>query len=315
MSAFLMYSDSTDPHLNLARETALCEWICKNDIALYLWQNKHTVVIGRNQNAWKECRCELLRDEGGTLARRESGGGAVYHDLGNLNFTFATSPEIYNLEKQLNVVASALKTFGINAEFSGRNDLLVDGRKFSGNAFKHTKTYSMQHGTLLVCADFIKMSRYLMPSQAKLKAKGVDSVRSRVCNLSEFSDEISIENLKTALVIAFQNEYGNAELIDENDLKTADIYEKYSSWQWNMGETPSFDIDISNRFPWGEIQILMTLENGYVARVKVFTDAMDENLSCRIETALIGREYGAEIVKYVNFVPDLAKYMKENLPL
>ena len=148
-----MYSGDFDPHRNLALETALMDAIQPGDMCLYLWQNQHTVVIGRNQNAWKECRCELLHEEGGTLARRPSGGGAVYHDLGNLNFTFAASPERYDLNKQLGMILDALAIAGIRAEFTGRNDITIDGRKFSGNAFKHSKNCSLQHGTLLVSAD------------------------------------------------------------------------------------------------------------------------------------------------------------------
>ena len=125
MNNLIMYSNGFDPHMNLSLETVLTERIGPGDMCLYLWQNRHTVVIGRNQNAWKECRCELLKEEGGTLARRPSGGGAVYHDLGNLNFTFAASPERYDLNRQLNLILDALASAGIRAEFTGRNDITI----------------------------------------------------------------------------------------------------------------------------------------------------------------------------------------------
>ncbi|UKI19042.1 MAG: hypothetical protein L6V89_08115 [Oscillospiraceae bacterium] len=141
---------------------------------LYLWQNRNTVVIGRNQNPWRECNMEAIRRDGVTLVRRSSGGGAVFHDDGNLNFTFIAPKELYNLEKQLSVVLRALESFGLHAEFSGRNDILLDGRKFSGNAFSHSHGISMQHGTLLIKTDMTRLAKYLSPSQAEAERKGRD---------------------------------------------------------------------------------------------------------------------------------------------
>lgn len=131
----IIYSQSFNPWYNLALEEYLLNGVSDNEVILYLWQNDNTVVVGRNQNAWKECRCKLLEEEGGKLARRLSGGGAVYHDLGNLNFTFLMKDSLYDLKHQLNVILNAVKMAGIEAEFSGRNDLVVQGKKFSGNAF------------------------------------------------------------------------------------------------------------------------------------------------------------------------------------
>jgi len=310
-----MYSGEFDPHKNLALESALMDAIKPGDMCLYLWQNRHTVVIGRNQNAWKECRCELLQAEGGTLARRSSGGGAVYHDLGNLNFTFAASPERYDLNRQLGMILDALAIAGIRAEFTGRNDITIDGRKFSGNAFKHTQNCSMQHGTLMVNVDMERLSRYLRPSEAKLKAKGVDSVRSRVCSLTEFAPDLTIAGLKGMLETVFRATMGGCDIIRPDDLDISGIYPLYSSWEWNYGETPKFDVSMEKRFPWGGVELMLTLKGGRVETVTAYTDSMDENLSEKIKTALTGAEYGAGIAEKLAFIPDMAEWLISELPI
>ena len=139
-----------EPYRNLAVERYLLEHTPAGSVTLYLWQNKNTVVIGRNQNPWAECNMAQLRRDGGHLVRRLSGGGAVYHDSGNLNFTFLTDARTYNLARQLEVITGALKSLGINAGKSGRNDILVDGRKVSGNAFYTSGGKKYHHGTLLI---------------------------------------------------------------------------------------------------------------------------------------------------------------------
>ena len=197
----------TDPYENLALEQTLLERVEEGECILYLWQNARTVVIGRNQNPWKECRTTLLTEEGGRLARRLSGGGAVFHDLGNLNFTFLMREEDYDLSRQLRVIETACLSLGVPVERSGRNDLLADGRKFSGNAFYHHLGRAYHHGTLMVDVDLEMVQRYLSPSKAKLAAKGVDSVRSRVVNLKEFVPDLTVDNLKNALVSAFASVY------------------------------------------------------------------------------------------------------------
>ena len=317
MANYILLGEGFDPHFNLAVEEKLMEMIRTGDAALYLWQNENTVVIGRNQNAWKECRCELLEREGGRLARRGSGGGAVFHDLGNLNFTFAASPEVYDLKRQLGVVVNALAELGIAAQFSGRNDILTsDGRKFSGNAFRHTRTCSMQHGTLLVKVDMEKLGRYLNPSKAKMRAKGVDSVRARVCNLSEFREDLTIDMLKESLVKSFLAEYGEAELLDQKNFDVEDIYARNAGWAWNYGETPAFDVRMETRFPWGGVEVMLKLKSGAVAEAKVFSDAMDENIAAKIECLLAGRPYGpalAEALRGDAALADVAKWLEEEI--
>ena len=188
----LYESNSLDPYLNLATEQHLMETVEEDACILFLWQNQNTVVIGKNQNAWKECRTTLLNEEGGVLARRLSGGGAVFHDLGNLNFTFLVPQAEYDLDRQFTVIKEAVNMLGLNTERSGRNDVLAEGRKFSGNAFYKNGKQAYHHGTLLVDVDMDKLGRYLNPSKAKLQAKGVDSVRSRVVNLKELNSQITI---------------------------------------------------------------------------------------------------------------------------
>lgn len=314
MRNIIMLTGETDPHKNLAVETALMEAIRPGDFCMYLWQNKHTVVIGRNQNAWKECRCELLREENGTLARRSSGGGAVYHDLGNLNFTFAASPERYDLHAQLALILSALETVGVKAEFTGRNDITVDGKKFSGNAFKHTQTCSMQHGTLLVHVDMELLSRYLRPPESKLRAKGIESVRARVVNLSEINPSLTIDAMRDLLIGAFRRKFGGADELDPASLDVSRIYPVYSSWAWNYGETPRFDVALENRFSWGGVEILLSLAGGKVAVAEVYTDAMDETLADQIKAALSGVDYGACLADQITFNEELANWMRSELP-
>lgn len=294
----LIVTDCVDPWTNLAVEEVLCDTQEAGCATMYLWQNKNTVVIGRSQNAWKECRVELLESEDGKLARRSSGGGAVFHDLGNLNFTFVLPREDYDLSRQFSVIANALERFGIHAVISGRNDLVLDtGEKFSGNAFRFTERYGMQHGTLLYDVDMEKLSRYLAPSPRKLAAKGINSVRSRVKNLATLSDTLTVETLKNALSDAFEAEYGEARHMTPADLDQAAIAanrERYASWDWRFGKTPAFDVSIGDRFVWGEIDLQLTCREGRVAGVKVFTDAMDETLAERLETHLMGAYYTAQ---------------------
>lgn len=290
----LLIGRGTDPWENLALEEYLFD-TQEAGATLYLWQNQNTVVIGRNQNAWKECRAELLERDGGRLARRSSGGGAVFHDLGNLNFTFLLPREDYDLTRQFSVIQRALSSFGVEAIASGRNDLvLTTGEKFSGNAFRFAGNTAMQHGTLLVDVDMDKLSRYLQPSKLKLQAKGVDSVRSRVKNLHEVCPDIRVDSLGPALETAFQQEYGEAELWkldDAGKMAVETIYEKNASWDWRYGKTPRFDVSLETRFPWGEVQILLSCREGKVASVCFYTDCMDETLAKRAEDALLGAQY------------------------
>ena len=287
-----------DPHYNLAVEQVLLEGVQPGEVILYLWQNQNTVVIGRNQNAWKECRTTMLAEEGGRLARRLSGGGAVFHDLGNLNFTFLVRTEDYDLDRQLSVIREAVRRFGIAAEKSGRNDVLAEGRKFSGNAFYKHRGQSYHHGTLLVDVDMDKLGRYLNPSKAKLASKGVDSTRSRVVNLKELAPEMTIDGLRTAMEQAFCSVYGlSADRIAPEDLEAEKIstyYDINRSFDWLYGRKLAFSFACEERFSWGGLELELLVDEGRVQDCAIYTDAMDHSLAAELKQAFAGCRFSTE---------------------
>ena len=289
----LQYLDwpGQNPYENLALERHLLEHTKEDTCVLLLWQNDNTVVIGCNQNPWKECRTGLLQEEGVHLTRRFSGGGAVYHDLGNLNFSFICPEKYYDQEKQFRVIQDACKLAGIDAVLSGRNDLQVGDRKFSGNAFFHQNGMACHHGTLLISSNYEKLSRYLTPSKAKLQGKGVDSVRSRVANLQTFAPELTVEKMKGLLFDAFQMVYGlpcshislSAEAMSDIEKTTAFLRNP----DWIYGKHAPASCTLESRYSWGGISVELDVENGKIIACRVYTDSLDWRLSQVIEDALI----------------------------
>jgi len=299
---FIYNAQGTDPHENLAAEKVLMDALAPGEAMLYLWQNLNTVVIGKNQNAWLECRTSLLEEEGGKLARRLSGGGAVYHDMGNLNFTFLMCKEDYDLDKQVTVIQQACALAGIRAEKSGRNDLLADGRKFSGNAFYQDKIHAYHHGTLMVDVDKEKLGRYLSPPKSKLLAKGVASVRSRVVNLKELCPSLTIDGMRENMAAAFQQVYG---LPAEKFLLTAamkaeisHLKEHYSSWDYLYGAPLSFTFSCEEKFDWGYLGLQLDAKGGIITDVGINTDAMDWTLPESIIKALKGCRFDTDSMVY-----------------
>lgn len=286
----IVEAGGTDPYENLALEQYLLEHLDDGEGILYLWQNKNTVVIGKNQNAWAECRVSLLEEEGGRMARRLSGGGAVFHDLGNLNFTFLFHEEDYDLDKQLSVIIQACRFAGIPAERSGRNDILTGGRKFSGNAFYRAKGRAYHHGTLLIASDMDKLQRYLSPPKAKLESKGVSSVRSRVVNLSELVPGLTCQDMKAFMVKAFQSVYGmEAEVyMPQDQAELERLTRQNRSWKHLFGSSLPFSFQCEGYFSWGYVQLQLQSDKGIVQAVKIYTDAMDWTISQKIEDALTG---------------------------
>ena len=299
---FIYNAQGTDPHENLAAEKVLMDILQPGEAMLYLWQNLNTVVIGKNQNAWLECRTSLLEEEGGKLARRLSGGGAVYHDLGNLNFTFLMCKEDYDLDKQVAVIQKACALTGIQAEKSGRNDLLADGRKFSGNAFYQDKVHAYHHGTLMVDVDKEKLGRYLSPPKAKLQAKGVASVRSRVVNLKELCPTLTIDSMRENMALAFQQVYGlTAEpfrLTQSMRAEISRLKELYGSWDYLYGAPLAFTFSCEEKFEWGYVGLQLDAKGGIINEVQINTDAMDWTLPELITKALKGCRFDTDSMVY-----------------
>lgn len=295
----ILLGDSTAAHHNLAVEALLFETLDPGTVVFYLWQNRNTVVIGRHQNAWKECRVKLLEDEGGTLARRSSGGGAVFHDLGNLNFSFVVPRPQYDVRRQLGVIRSAVAEFGIRSEFTGRNDLVIQesGAKFSGSAYRFSDAIGLHHGTVMVDVALDKLGRYLAPDAGKLRAKGIESVRSRVCNLSTLNPDITVPALIEALKQAFVREYGPAQALQIASLdatRLAELEREYGSWDFRLGHVMPFDTTLEHRFEWGGVTLELRLDRGIITEARVFSDAMNETMIERIAPALRGVRYENE---------------------
>ncbi len=318
----IISTEIKNPWINLALE----EYFLINQPAggatLFLWQNKDTVVIGRNQNPWTECNLMLMEEDNIRLARRISGGGAVFHDSGNLNFSFIMNQKDYDVKRQCMVIINALKSLGINAEMSGRNDIVVDDRKFSGNAFCFRGLNALHHGTILINADKDRMARYLTVSKDKFKAKGVTSVKSRVVNLCDIKPGLTPNIIKEAVAEAFKKEYGSKckyihftdrdKSLWPNDSLFREIITRNGSWEWNYGETPNFDVHLKKRFPWGGVELYLKVDEAEIRDAVVYSDALCEELISRLPDILVGtRIKGEELSKKLTeskaFMPNLVK--------
>ena len=286
-------SNQYNPFLNRAVEQYLTEHQEEGVVTMYLWKNQQTVVIGYNQNPYSECNVQLLLDEGGHLMRRGTGGGAVYHDLGNINFSFIADKSLYDVKKQLSVIQEALLSYGLQTEISGRNDLTCEGRKFSGNAFAKGQRNNLHHGTILIKTDGAMMQRYLIVDKAKLMKNGVKSVASRVINLSELVPELTSESIKQPLLASFEKVYGGkAEIIDFdtliNNKEVQAIRDEISSHDFLFGRWEQFKTTKKARFPWGGVEIALQVDeaNAIIKKVQIASDCLEPDAIQQAEKLL-----------------------------
>ena len=299
MSLKVVVSTSTNPYINVAVENYLVDCERNEDVYMYLWKNKRTVVIGQNQNPYSECNVERLISDGGFLMRRTTGGGAVYHDDGNLNFSFIASRSQYDTAKQFDVIVGALAQRGLKTKLSGRNDMLVcDGagewRKFSGNAFSKGRNKWLHHGTLLIKSNMDDLSLYLKVNPSKLHKHGVASVGSRVVNLSEISD-IDSDSIVANLVKSFESVYGGeAVALEFGSLSSLDevvrMENKFSSEQWLYGKWSQFSATHEAQFDWGRVEVSVDVDEqkGIVTDICVASDALDVMLPTALHDLLVG---------------------------
>ena len=261
MKLQFIVSDQTEPYWNIAVENFLVE--SAECVTLYLWRNRRTVVIGQNQNPYSEVNVEALEADGGFLMRRKTGGGAVYHDDGNLNFSFVVPKALYDHQRQFSVIQRAVESFGLHTELSGRNDILAEGRKFSGNAFSKGRVNDLHHGTLLISGDMSDLAHYLKPKPAKLQKHGVASVRSRVVNLAELNPAITPESIAPRLKEAFLSEYSEyseysehsdfSEIIKRPEVRA--LHDHFASPEWKYGRWRTFTAQHSAQFDWGGVEL------------------------------------------------------------
>ncbi|NLB87901.1 MAG: lipoate--protein ligase [Syntrophomonadaceae bacterium] len=309
-------NNCNDPYFNLALE----EYVVKNiDISslFIIWQNSPTVVIGKNQNALEEVNMEFIRQEQINLVRRISGGGAVYHDFGNINFTFvaeAGKGVVFDFERFTQPIIKTLDKIGIKAEHNGRNDITIDGRKFSGNAQFRYGNRVMHHGTLLYNVNLENMAQALNVSEEKMISKGVKSVKSRVTNISEhLATELTVEEFKELLVKNLKSE---ANIVDTYELTPDDLVKinelcntKYRTWDWNIGKSPDYNVRKQKRFAWGSIEVLLKLDQGMINNCKIFGDffaAQDIDL---LENEFKGLPYEKKAIESLLDKINIADYL------
>lgn len=290
----------TDPRINLAiEEFVLRNMDIEKDDFLLFYINQPSIIIGKNQNTIEEINTDYVEDNGIIVVRRLSGGGAVYHDLNNLNFSFLTKDDgnsFHNYKKFTQPVVDALGKLGVNAELSGRNDILAEGRKVSGNAQYSTRGRMFSHGTLLFKTDVDAVVSSLKVKKDKIESKGIKSVRSRVGNISDYLKEpMTIQDFRMEIlksIFGGEDKIQYYELTEDDWKKIHEISEeRYQKWEWNYGKSPRFNIQKTNRFPSGGIDLRLEVNKGIIEEIKIFGDFFGVGDVADIEKLLIGVKY------------------------
>jgi len=294
----------TDPRINLAIEEYALKHLNIDETYLLFYINRPSIIIGRNQNTIEEINSDYVDEKGITVVRRLSGGGAVYHDLGNLNFSFITKDDgdsFHNFKKFTQPVVETLEKLGIHAELSGRNDILAEGKKISGNAMFSTKGRMFSHGTLLFQSEMDHIVSALKVKKDKIESKGIKSIRSRVGNIADFLKEpMSVEKFRSFLL---QNIFKDTGKVTEYVLTETDwekIHEisedRYQNWEWNYGKSPKFNLQNSHRFPVGSVDIRLEVNRGIIENCKIYGDFFGVGEVADIERKLTGTRYEKEAI-------------------
>lgn len=289
-------SPSTDPAFNLALEQYVFDHMDRSKEYFILWQNDNTVVVGKNQNTFSEVNQKVVDEKRIKVVRRLSGGGAVYHDLGNLNFTFILDAKnVQDLDIHLfcQPVVKLLHSLGVPAEANGRNDITIEGKKFSGNSQYLKQGRIMHHGTLMLNSDLSVVSSVLQVSSDKFQSKAAKSVKSRVTNIAPYlKEDLSMEQFKKLMVTYIMGQ-DSAEMYSFSDEELENIKiikeQRYDKWEWNYGYSPAYSIEKSRRFEGcGSIKICMDADNGIIRKIHFYGDYFGVKDSSELATFLMG---------------------------
>ncbi|MGW8426018.1 lipoate--protein ligase [Peribacillus simplex] len=306
----------TDPRINLAIEEYALKHLNIDETYLLFYINRPSIIIGRNQNTIEEINADYVDGNGITVVRRLSGGGAVYHDLGNLNFSFITRDDgdsFHNFKKFTQPVVETLEKLGIHAELSGRNDILAEGKKISGNAMFSTKGRMFSHGTLLFQSEMDHIVSALKVKKDKIESKGIKSIRSRVGNIADFLKEpMSVEEFRSFLLQNIFKDSGKVTeyILTETDWEKIHIIseERYQNWEWNYGKSPKFNLQNSHRFPVGSVDIRLEVNKGVIENCKIYGDFFGVGEVADIEQKLTGTRYEKEAISRVLDEIDVRHY-------
>jgi len=296
---FIDNQKNYDPRINLAIEEYALKHLDINETYLLFYINEPSIIIGKNQNTIEEINTKYVEDQKIHVVRRLSGGGAVYHDKGNLNFSFITKDDgnsFHNFKKFTEPVVEALKKLGVNAELSGRNDLMAEGRKISGNAQFSTKGRMFSHGTLLFDSEIENVVSALKVKKDKIESKGIKSIRNRVANISEFLEQkVTVEEFREMLLrYIFDGEENITEYkLTEKDWETIHQIskERYQSWDWNYGKSPKFNLQHSHRFPVGQIDVRLEVNKGKIDACTIYGDFFGVGDVEEVQEKLTGVRY------------------------
>lgn len=304
---------SVDPYYNLAFEEYVLK-NCRDDDYLILWQNDNTIVFGVNQNPLEEIIINKAKEEHVNIVRRTTGGGAVYHDMGNLNFSYITDwndGENSGYEFFLTPITEAFAKISITIDIQGRNDLTIEGKKVSGNAQRLLGDRILHHGTLLINSDLSRIGRFLNVSREKIESKGIKSVQSRVANISDFTDEeLNVEYVKKLLKDMYFSHGVEVEVFDKKicqDIqRIAD--DKYRSWEWTYGRSPKFNYKNRKRFSGGILEANLDVHEGKINECIIRGDFLSLKDIRDIEAKLKGIRYDAQDIKKALDTPDFELY-------